>query len=49
MAGQIGDTTVPAETRKAALDGIRALYSKYSNGGTNSAGASGGWSASVVE
>lgn len=29
MAGQIGDSTVPAETRRAALNGIRQMYEKY--------------------
>ncbi len=30
MAGQIGDETVPRETRKAAIKTIRDLYKKYS-------------------
>lgn len=30
MAAQIGDSTVPVETRRAALNGIRELHARYS-------------------
>lgn len=33
MAGQIGDSSVPVETRRAALAGIRSLHEKYAGGG----------------
>jgi hypothetical protein len=39
MAGQIGDPTVPRETKKAALSKIKSLQQKYAGTG----GASGGW------
>jgi hypothetical protein len=34
MAGQIGDPTVPVETKKAALKSIRALHSRYATNPT---------------
>jgi hypothetical protein len=33
MAAQIGDSTVPIETRKAAVQALRTLNARYSNGG----------------
>jgi hypothetical protein len=33
MAGQIGDATMPTETRKAALDTIRKINQRYASGG----------------
>ena len=41
MAAQIGDSTVPAETRKAALDAVRSLHQKYAPSG----GSTGSWDA----
>jgi len=32
MAGQVGDPTVPVETRRAALQAIRSLHEKYAGG-----------------
>ena len=49
MAGQIGDSTVPIGTRRAALDGIRSLHSKYAGTGGAISGAGGGWSATVIK
>ena len=39
MAGQIGDSSVPRETKKAALRTIREIQNRYSGGG----GATGSW------
>jgi len=39
MAGQIGDSTVPVATRKAALSTVRALNEKYASQGTTAAPA----------
>lgn len=36
MAGQIGDSTVPVATRKAALETIKQLHSQYSGSGGQS-------------
>lgn len=53
MAGQIGDSTVPVETRRAALQGIKRLHDAYSGGTASQAPqstlSSGGWSATVVK
>lgn len=49
MAGQIGDSTVPIKTRRAALNGIRQLHERYATGGGMTSGASGGWSATLVK
>lgn len=51
MAGQIGDSTIPVETRRAALDGIRRLHEAYSGGALTpqSTMSPGGWSATVVK
>lgn len=40
MAAQIGDPTVPNETKKAALGTLRTLYEKYDTG--NGSGSAGG-------
>ena len=49
-AGQIGDSTVPSEQKKAALETIRALHKKYAQmGKPQSVGASGGWSIEPVK
>lgn len=37
MAGQIGDSTVPVATRKAALQTIKQLHSTYAAGGNSPA------------
>jgi hypothetical protein len=54
MAGRVGDRTLPAETRKAALREVIALQNKYAelNGGsksqeTQSSGLPSGWSVKV--
>lgn len=39
MAGQIGDTTIPAGNKKAALDAIEKLHSKYAANVPQKAGA----------
>ena len=39
MAGQIGDSTLPAGNKKAAIDTIEKLHTKYKNGGQSSPGA----------
>lgn len=39
MAGQIGDPTVPADTKKAALSTIRQLHEKYANPQSPAGGA----------
>lgn len=46
MAGQIGDASVPAETRMAALATVRQLQQKYADGGASqpTAPPAGGWS-----
>lgn len=50
MAGQVGDSTVPVETRRAAIQGIRALHEKYTGGGApQSTMSGGGWSATIVK
>lgn len=52
MAGQIGDSTVPAETRRAAIEGIRAMHEKYSGGQfvqPQSTMSGGGWSATILK
>ena len=51
MAGQIGDSTVPVETRMAALEGIQAMHEKYAdvNPEPQSTISGGGWSATVVK
>ena len=36
MAGQIGNSTVPVETRQAALSTVRTLHQKYAGSGTTS-------------
>lgn len=44
MAGQIGDSTLPESTRKAAMQTIRRLSEKYLNeGGAAAAPSGGGW------
>lgn len=49
-AGQIGDSTVPPEQKKAALETIKKLHQKYAQmGKPQSVGASGGWSIKPVE
>lgn len=52
MAGQIGDSTVPVETRRAALEGIRRLHEQYANQNPSpnrkSTISPGGWSATEV-
>jgi hypothetical protein len=35
MAGSIGDATLPAATRKAAIETVRALHNKYVGGGSS--------------
>jgi hypothetical protein len=53
MAGRVGDRTLPAETRKAALREVIALQNKYAdlNGGSksqeSSSGLPSGWSVKV--
>lgn len=48
MAGQIGDTTVPREQKKAALQVIRQLHARYAGqGGNQGGGASGSWGPTV--
>ena len=42
MAGQIGDPSVPQETKRAALVSIREMQNRYASGG---AGATGSWEA----
>ena len=37
MAGQIGDPTVPADTKRAALDAIEQLHKKYTKGASTTA------------
>lgn len=51
MAGQIGDSTVPIDTRRAALQTIRQLHEKYTQTDSpkQSAISAGGWSATVVK
>ena len=52
MAGQIGDSTIPIETRRAALNGIRQLHEKYTGGtfvAPESTMSGGGWSATVIK
>ena len=52
MAGQIGDSTVPVETRRAALEGIRRLHEAYSGASLTpqqSIMSPGGWSATIVK
>ena len=52
MAGQIGDSTIPVETRRAALNGIRSLHEKYTGGkfvAPESTIDSGGWSATAIK
>lgn len=52
MAAQLGDNTVPVETRRAALNGIRQLHEKYagqSGAPQQSTMSGGGWSATVVK
>ena len=46
-AGEIGDPTVPAENKRAALEVIKAINQKYTSGGA-SGGASGSWSVEEV-
>jgi len=43
MAGQIGDSTLPIETRKAAMDTIRALNERYAGASGAGHGASDSW------
>jgi len=45
MAGQIGDATVPAKTKAAALDSIEKLNRKYANGSGPTGGATGDFGA----
>lgn len=42
MAGQIGDPSIPPETKRAALQSIREMQNRYAAGG---AGAQGSWEA----
>lgn len=51
MAGQIGDSTVPIETRRAALQGVKAMHEKYASpqSAPKSTMSSGGWSATLVK
>lgn len=50
MAGQIGDSTIPIETRKAALDGIRELHRQYAISPVKYPSVSnGGWSVTIVK
>ena len=48
MAGQIGDSTMPIETRRAAANTVRMLNNKYASGGVASkGGATGSFGAPV--
>lgn len=52
MAGQIGDSTVPAANKKAALDVVKRLHSRYAGSGQppqGSGGASGSWGAPATQ
>lgn len=52
MAGQIGDSTVPVEIRRAALNTIRELSQRYgetTGKATQSTMSGGGWSATVIK
>lgn len=58
MAGMIGDPTVPAKTKKAALQTIKQIQERYANGSTAGpapaaaapkSGATGGWSMQRVD
>lgn len=41
MAAQIGDPTIPADTKKAALATVRELHQRYAGGGTSRPASSG--------
>lgn len=48
-AGQLGDPTVPNEIKRAALDTIESLHSKYASIQGGGKGATGGWSITTVK
>lgn len=49
MAGQIGDPTIPAATKKAALKTIRQIQERYAGGGITAAPAAQAQPAKVVD
>lgn len=49
MAAQIGDPTVPAPLKKAALGTLRELYKKYDSSAASAGNGSGGWSIQRVD
>lgn len=49
MAGQIGDATVPAAQKHAALTVIREIHGRYTGGEPQTGGASGSWDANPVK